>query len=301
MKIFITGGAGFVGSALVKNLSENQAVSEITVYDNFSGQSNALLFGQHLRNVKFVKGDILDSRTLKKSMAGHDTVVHLAEVHNLTQPHHLEQVNHWGTAEVCYAIEGLGIKNLVHLSTTEVYPRTTGDETIENSYEASPSDAYGSSKLRGEDHIKRFINKAGYNVHIIRAASIYGYSPSLKFESYLNKIVLDAHYFNRIELFGTGFQYGSFVHIDNVVSAIVGLIQGKASSQIHNLADHSVSVIDLIDVLKEVYPDMEFIFASHHLTLPHMRVKSSTQVSPFAVNTNSLVEQIREIKGNFSI
>jgi UDP-glucose 4-epimerase len=301
MKIFITGGAGFIGSALVKSLSDNNLAEEITVYDNFHDHNFGLLLGQKLKNVKFVKGDILDSRTLKKSMAGHDAVVHLAESKNLDHPHTLEQVNHWGTAELCYAIEALGIKNFVSLSTTKVYPYTSGEEVIENTFEANPADAYGSSKLRGEEHVKRFIGKADHNVHIVRASSVYGGSPSLKFDSFLNKLVLDVHYFNRIQLFGTGFQQRSFVHIDNVVTSIQGLLTQKVASQIHNLSDHVVSLIDLIDVLKELYPDMEFIFTSHHLTIPHIRVKTSQAIDHFCSNKHELVDNLKGIKGHFSV
>lgn len=300
MKIFITGGAGYVGSALVKKLSDDNLASSITVYDNFSN-GNALFFHQKLKNVTFIKGDILDNRTLKKSMAGHDAVIHLAEAKNIDHPHYLEQVNHWGTAEVGYAIEALGIKNIIHLSSTKVYPYTSGEETIVDSFTESPSEAYGSSKLRGEEHLKRFIGKPGFNTHIVRAASTYGYSPSLKLESFLNKIVADAHYFNRIQLFGTGFQQRSFVHIDNVVAAIIGLIGQKVSSQIHNLSDHVASPIDLIDVLKELYPDMEFIFTSHHLTVPHIRVKTSSQLLPLLGNQKEVLEHLKALKEHFSI
>lgn len=300
MKIFITGGAGYVGSALVKKLSDADMASAITVYDNFSG-GNSLFFHQKLKNVTFIKGDILDNRTLKKSMAGHDVVIHLAEAKNTNHPHYLEQVNHWGTAEVCYAIEALGIKNIIHLSTTKVYPYTSGDETIVDSFTENPADAYGSSKLRGEEHIKRFITKPDFSTHIVRSASIYGYSPSLKLDSFLNKIVADAHYFNRIQLFGTGFQQRSFVHIDHVVDAIIGLMTQKVPSQIHNLSEHIASPIDLIDVLKELYPEMEFIFTSHHLTVPHIRVKTSSQLLPLLTNNKGILEHLQSLKEQFSI
>jgi UDP-glucose 4-epimerase len=301
MKIFITGGAGYVGAALVKHLSDNKLAAEITVYDNFSQNNIAALVGNKLAHVKYVKADILDSRTLKKAMAGHDAVVHLAEAKDLTQAHQLEQVNHWGTAEVCYAVETLGIKNLVFLSSTKVYPYTSADGFVENTDGTVHNDAYSSSKLRGEEHVARFMGKKDFNAHVLRASSMYGFSPSLKFDSYLNKLMLDVHFFNRIQLFGTGFQQRSFVDIDNVVSVITALLQRKVASGIHNISEKTASPIDLIDSLKEVYPEMEFIFTSHHLTLPHIRVQSSESIKAFMNKNVELVETIKEMKEKFSI
>ncbi len=300
MKVFITGGLGYVGSALSKHLIESKIASEVTIYDNCSGSSQSFLINQSLKQIKIIKGDILDSRTLKKSMAGHDAVVHLAEAKDNNQGHFLEQINHWGAAEVGYAIESLGINNLVFLSSTKVYPYVTTDSVITDINNVAPTTAYGSSKLRGEAHFERFINKKNTNAHIVRAASVYGYSPSLSFDSFLNKLIFDANYFNRLELFGSGFQFRTFVHIDNVVSTISNLLLKNNPSAIHNISDINVSIIDIIDSLKEVYPEMEFIFASHHLTLPHIRVNSSESVTPFIVNKKTLTEQIQDIKSHFS-
>ena len=300
MKVFITGGVGYIGSAVSKYLIDNSIATEVTLYDNLSSPTHGMLLNHKYVNTKIVKGDILDSRSLKKAMTGHDAVIHLAETSDDKNGHAQEQVNHWGTAEVCYAIEALGIKNFLYLSTTKVYPYTASDEIINSTDNTAPTSAYASSKKRGEEHVERFINKAGFNTHILRVASVYGYAPSVSFESFLNKQIFNAQFVGRLELFGTGFQYRSFVHIDNVVSVIAAMVSQKIASGIYNLADKTLSVIDSIDALKDNYPDMEFIFASHHLTLPHIRVNTSEQLTPFVSNTKELSEQIADFKNKFS-
>jgi len=112
MHVLITGGAGYIGTALVEMLSQNKAVSQIDIYDNLSRANRNFFIGKNKLNstkVNFIQGEILDSRKLKKALKGVDVVYHLAA--NVTtpfsdqNPHLFEQVNHWGTAELTYAIE----------------------------------------------------------------------------------------------------------------------------------------------------------------------------------------------------
>ena len=112
MKILITGGAGYIGTELTKYLLQNKEIKEITVYDNLSiGHANFFLGKEYPKGtrLKFVNGDILDSRLLRKSLVGIDTVIHLAAKVTTpfanNDPHFYEQINHWGTAEVTYAEE----------------------------------------------------------------------------------------------------------------------------------------------------------------------------------------------------
>ena len=79
MRILVTGGAGYIGTELIQQLSEQKNVSEIIVYDNLSSGNRNFFLGQQKLNsdkLKFIQGDILDSRKLKKVVQGVDTVYH---------------------------------------------------------------------------------------------------------------------------------------------------------------------------------------------------------------------------------
>ncbi|HRB67994.1 MAG TPA: GDP-mannose 4,6-dehydratase, partial [Chitinophagales bacterium] len=111
MKVLITGGAGYIGTELVKKLVKIPKVKEIIVYDNLNkGAYNFFLctcIGGD--NIRFVHGDILDTRKLKKELNDVDVVINLAakitSPYADADPHLYEQINHWGTAELTYAIE----------------------------------------------------------------------------------------------------------------------------------------------------------------------------------------------------
>src|SRR3954468_14795002 len=117
MKVLVTGGAGYIGTELIGLLVADERVKQVIVYDNLSRSNPNLFLGLKLTNhakLSFVKGELLDSRGLRKVLKGVDVVYHLAA--KVTTPfanddaHSYEQVNHWGTAELVYAVEESDVK-----------------------------------------------------------------------------------------------------------------------------------------------------------------------------------------------
>ncbi len=126
MNILITGGAGYIGTELTYELTKNSEVEQIIIYDNLSRGNINLFIGSHKLNnkIKFVQGDILDTRLLKQTLEGIDVIYHLAA--KVTTPfadqnaHLFEQVNHWGTAELVYAVEESDVKKFIYTSSASV-------------------------------------------------------------------------------------------------------------------------------------------------------------------------------------
>jgi UDP-glucose 4-epimerase len=104
MKILITGGAGYIGYSLVKQLLEDvEQLHSITIYDNLSRRNYSFFTEAKFdhKPIKFIHGDILDGRQLGQALQGIDCVIHLAA--KVTTPfadadaHSFDQINHWGT------------------------------------------------------------------------------------------------------------------------------------------------------------------------------------------------------------
>ena len=200
MNVLVTGGAGYIGTELVNLLVSNPSVDKVIVYDNLSRMNYNLFLGLKLQRhpkLSFVKGELLDSRSLRKVLKGIDVVYHLAA--KVTTPfdssdsHVYEQVNHWGTAELVYAVEESNVKRFIYTSSSGVYGSSSG--AVDESTIPNPKTFYAISKLRGEEHVRRLFDKI--DTYIFRCGNVYGYSKSMRFDSVINKFVFEAN-FNRI-------------------------------------------------------------------------------------------------------
>jgi len=259
MNILITGGAGYIGTELVYTLGEMNEVENIVVYDNLSRGNYNLFIGHKVASpkVKFVPGEILDSRRLRNVLRNIDIVFHLAA--KVTTPfantdgHIYEQTNHWGTAELTYALEESNIKQLIFLSSSGVYGSTTAPVN-ENSL-PRPDSFYSISKLRAEQHVKRLSEKM--KTVIIRLGNVYGYSKCMRFDSVINMFMLDAQFTNLITINDAGSQHRSFIHINKTTDVLAQLLKVDVPGGIYNLTDKTLSILDIVEVMKIIYPDLE--------------------------------------------
>jgi len=142
MNILITGGAGYIGTELTCELEKNPEVKQIIIYDNLSRGNINLFIGSHKlsHKIKFVQGDILDTRLLKQTLKSVDVVYHLAAKVTTPfadqNPHIFEQVNHWGTAELVYAVEESEVKKFIYSSSASVYGASSHD--VDEKYGSQP-------------------------------------------------------------------------------------------------------------------------------------------------------------------
>ncbi len=281
MKILITGGAGYIGTELVKALNQNSSVDEIVVYDNLWKDHYNLFThsGISRGKVQFVKGELLDSRKLGQALQGVDMVYHLAahvDSKLINANHHLyEQINNWGTAELSYAIEKSTVKTIVNASTIAVYGHN--DQMVEDAALVNPKTFYGSSKLRGEAYLNRLSD--AHKVYNLRIGNAYGYGTSLRMDSFINQFVFSAAFENRIKILGKGDQVRPIIHIQSLIEVLCSLIDTKLDSGTYHAVEQNVSVLDVADVLKQILPDMEMLFVSQHLDLRNISVQPNSKLN----------------------
>jgi UDP-glucose 4-epimerase len=305
MKVLVTGGAGYIGTELISLLIANPEVDKVIIYDNLSRPNFNLFLGLRLQKhqkISFVKGELLDSRALKKNLKGVDVVYHLAA--KVTTPfanadaHAYEQVNHWGTAELVYAVEESDVKRFIYTSSTGVY----GSSKIP-AHEDKPPDPqtfYAVSKLRGEQHVRRLIGKI--DTYIMRCGNVYGYSKSMRFDAVINKFIFDANFNRMISIQGDGKQSRTFIHIEMVAKALNNLLTADLPSDVYNVVDKNLTVIDILDVMKELVPDLEFMFINQHLRLHELNVKVNPLITDTLQirNSRTLKEDLSEFLKKFS-
>ena len=305
MRILVTGGAGYIGSELIKRIINDPEVSHITIYDNMS-RGNYNFFMGHMfpekDKMEFIEGDLLDSRRLRAALKDIDVVYHLAAL--VTTPfansdsHAYEQINHWGTAELVYAVEESSVKKFVYLSSTSVYGASdeqSHEETIPN-----PKTFYGAAKLRGEEHVERL--KSKMDTYILRCGNVYGYSKSMRNDAVINRFVFEANFKNKITIHGNGKQYRAFVHINLISKVLEEIIKQPVPSGTYNVVDKNLRILDIVDVVKEIFPALDFIFVNQHLHLRQLTVSTESKLREWIdyEDKRSLKEELVEFKEKFA-
>lgn len=296
MKVLITGGAGYIGTKLVYDLVNKENVTEVVIYDNLSRPNMNLFLGQVKlpTKVRFVQGELLDSRKLNKLLSNTDIVYHLAAKVTTPfadhSPNIFEQTNHWGTAQLVDMVKEHSIKKFVYLSTISVYGQSEEELTEKNI--PTPSSFYGISKLRGEHHVALLKDKIPFS--IIRCGNVYGYSKSMRFDAVINKFMFNANFNRKIQIVGHGEQCRPFVHIDKVAQELVDCVDKELNSSIINSVEANYSINNIANTLKEIYPDLDLIYMNQDIPIRFLKVK------PTHDNTVSLKEQLLHFKSMFT-
>ncbi|MCV9388146.1 NAD-dependent epimerase/dehydratase family protein [Reichenbachiella ulvae] len=305
MKVLVTGGAGYIGTRLIKKLSANKKIEKIIVYDNLMRGNYNLFLGDkfiHGESIEFIKGDLLDSRKLKNALKGVDVVFHLAA--KATSPfanvnlHYYEQINNWGTAELTYAIEESDVKKFVYLSSMGVYGFS--NDPITEDHDVNPASFYAISKQRGEDHVKR-LSKV-HNPIILRCGNVYGYSRSMRFDAVINKFVFEANFNGRLSIHGSGNQKRAFIHISSIADILEQIAVKEIPSDTYNVSERNMSVLDIVDVLKELKPELEFLFINQQNDYNQQLVSAEQKLKQYIPYSDeeSFKDQMIEFLNSFS-
>ena len=179
-RIFITGGAGFIGANLVKYLLDKGGYA-ITVYDNLTGGSKenlgmAVTDSKRKGTVRFIRGDILNKKRLSTALKGHTAVVHLAAhtrvVESLKNPSKNFAINSTGTFNVLEGARKSKVKRFIFASSNAA----VGEQIppINEKMIPKPISPYGATKLFGEALCTAYFYSYGLQTVSLRFANAYG-------------------------------------------------------------------------------------------------------------------------------
>ncbi len=246
MKIFITGGAGFIGSNLADRLLV--AGHDVTAYDNFStGRRDFLADAMRSPRFTLIEGDLLALPELKRAVAGHDFVFHLAANADVRfGTHHpskdLEQ-NTIATFHVLEAMRVNGVRRLAFASTGYIYGEPEIFPTPEDAPFPIQTSLYGASKLAGEGLIAAYATGFGFQGYIFRFVSILGerYTHGHVFDFY-HKLRENPH---QIAVLGDGQQRKSYLYVQDCIDAmLLAVDKAKEPVNIFNLGTEEYCRVD---------------------------------------------------------
>jgi len=245
--IFITGGAGFIGSTLIGRLVER---NRMVAFDNLSRNSlKAKDFRDH-PNLTLIEGDVLDFEALRRGMQGADIVVHCAAIAGIDtvikSPVTTMRVNMQGSANVLEAAAGLShCDRVVCFSTSEVFGTEAfrsreGDRTIMGAV-GEARWTYAVSKLAEEHLAIAYFKEKGLPTTVLRPFNVYG--PGQVGEGAMRTFVMRAVKDEPIEIHGDGTQIRAWCYVDDMVDGmLLSMLHPKAVGESFNIGNQQAVV-----------------------------------------------------------
>jgi len=223
--VFITGGAGFIGSTLASRLVDH---NQITIYDNFARDALSSTSLASNPNVRIIRGDILDLQQLSQAMNGHTHVVHCAAIAGIDtvilSPVTTMRVNMIGSANVLEAAAQLGsCERVVCFSTSEVFGQhafrsSEVDQTVMGRV-GEARWTYAVSKLAEEHLAIAYHDELGLPVTVVRPFNVYG--PGQIGEGAMRIFIERAVQNLPIEIHGDGTQIRAWCYVDDMVRGVL--------------------------------------------------------------------------------
>ena len=100
----------------------------------------------------------------------------------------------------------------------------------------------------------------------------------MRFDAVINRFMFDANFTNRIQINGNGKQSRAFIHADYLCKTLAEIVTEEVKSGTYNLVDKNLQILDLADVLKEIYPSLEFLFTNQHMNLRELKVRPESRL-----------------------
>lgn len=231
--IFITGGAGFIGSTLAARLCEN---NQVILFDNLTRNTIHHTGLEAHSNITLIKGDILDYGPLVEAMNGSEIVVHAAAIAGIDTvakaPVKTMEVNMIGTANVLRAALANNVKNrVIEFSTSEVFgpmAYRVGDDDMTVAGSAGEARwVYAVSKLAGEHLAHAYYKEFGLPVVTIRPFNVYG--PGQTGEGAIQIFIRRALKNEPINIYGDGNQIRAWCFVDDMVEGLMIALADEAA------------------------------------------------------------------------
>jgi nucleoside-diphosphate-sugar epimerase len=294
MKILVTGSDGYIGARLVRRLlNQGHAVTGLDTGLYRDGwlyteqKANSLMpatINKDLRNAEL------------SDVAGHDAVVHLAELSNdplgQNNPEVTFNINHVGSVKLAQLAKQAGVPRFVYASSCSVYGQAVSDWVDETS-PTNPQTAYAECKVRVERDVAPMADR-NFCVTFLRNATAYGASPRIRFDIVINDLCALAWTTKRIAMTSDGTPWRPVTHIDDICAAIectLAADPARVNGQVFNVGADSENyrIREIAEIIGSVFPGCEVSVGT-----------SAGDTRSYRVSFKKITEQLPGFKAQWS-
>jgi dTDP-glucose 4,6-dehydratase len=244
MKLFVTGGAGFIGSNFIRHALESNRDYSVVNYDKLTYAANLANLGSVAEDqrYRFARGDICDAAAVEAAMQGSDAVVHFAaESHvdrSIYEPTPVIATNVTGTFVLLQIARRIGIKRFVHISTDEVYGDLSPGTFANEKSPLKPSSPYSASKAAADLLVLSFVRTYAVPALITRSSNNYG--PRQFPEKFLPLMIANALVGKALPIYGDGMQQRDWLHVEDNCSGILAALERGSIGEVYNIGGTDV-------------------------------------------------------------
>lgn len=257
MKIVVTGGAGFIGSAFIRYM--------LNKYDYKIVNLDALTYAGHLENLEsiknhpdyeFVKGNILDKNLVSDVLNGADAVINFAaESHvdnSITSPDIFIDTNIKGTINLLDAVKKCKIRRFIQISTDEVYGELPQSGYFKETSPINPNSPYSASKASADINALAYFRTYNLPVIVTRCSNNYGpYQHPEKLIPYFISRLLDG---KKVTLYGDGLNVRDWIHVDDHIRAIDAVFHKGKDGEVYNIgANNEKTNLEITKIILDIF------------------------------------------------
>ncbi len=239
MRIFVTGGAGFIGSNFIRHVLSLKKSFEVVNFDKltYAGNLANLEAVAENPNYSFVRGDICDAAAVQKALHGCDVIVHFAaESHvdrSIYEPAPVIETNVTGTFVMLQVARAQRVERFLHVSTDEVYGDMPPGAFADENSPLQPSSPYSASKAASDLLVRSYVRTFGFPALITRSSNNYG--PYQFPEKFLPLMITNALDGKPLPIYGDGKQQRDWLHVEDNCRAVLAVLERGRIGEAYNI------------------------------------------------------------------
>lgn len=258
-KVLLVGGAGYFGSVLCRELIDKNF--DVRVFDNLTYGDDGIkeLYGN--KSFEFLKGDIRSISNTVEAIKGVDAVIHLAAIVGdpacEADPKETLETNYLATKNIIEACKYFQINRFIFASTCSVYGKSPlPDQKLTEESLLNPVSLYAETKIKCENAILEAMDE-NFSPTILRMATLYGYSPNMRFDLVVNLLTGKAIFDKKITILG-GEQWRPWLHLEDAAKAYIACLGQpieKIRGEVFNILSENYKIIDVGKIINSVCPE----------------------------------------------